>query len=210
LVTTLIELKQISFNTSLAFFLKSATIIVLIVLVVNTLLVIYSRSNIFNYVPIQQAAQWLDEKSDKQERIFLTNWSIFPMIFFENSHDVYTMGMEPMSLKNYDESLYWKYYNIFSYSYYCDELKDCKEKVDGEIEYLKNADEETRQFMEKENGRKIVESIKNDFNSKFILSTSKQLTTTLLLNKNLIEEYTSFMTDKDKNANIEYTVFKLK
>ncbi len=210
LMTVLSRLKQIKINKFLGNFIKVSIIIIIFILIINTFIIIYGRANAFDYTPIRKSAQWFKQNSNQKDRIFLTNWSMFPVMFFENSYNIYTMGMEPMSLKNYDESLYWKYYNIFTYAYYCEELNDCKDKFNQDVEYLKSSNKERRHTMEKENGRKIIESIKNDFDSKFIMSTSDKLTTAFLLNSELIEKHAKFKSKKRDGTSIEYDVFKLK
>jgi alpha-galactosidase/6-phospho-beta-glucosidase family protein len=177
----------------------------------NASIAVYGKANSFDYAPSQKTAKWIRDNSEKPERVFLTNWSVFTLMFFENSYNVYTTGIEPMALKNYDEGLYWKYYNMFAYGYYCEKQMDCKEEIAQKKEEFKLLDDELQKEKEKENGRKIVESIKNDFDSKFIVSTSNKLTVAISLNPDLIEKTVEFESEKfNKGAFMKYTVFKLK
>ena len=58
------------------------------------------------------------------------------------------------------------------------------------------------------NSRKIIESIKNDFGSRFILSTNTGFSDSIKLNSELIED--SFESVSEKNPNYKITAFKLK
>ena len=130
-------------------------------------------------------------------------------MFFSNYHNTYVTGIEPTALKNYDEQLYWKYYNMFNYHYYCEKQEDCK----TEIEYRRNqigSDNEKRQILEKENGFKIINSIKNDFGARIIVSSNDYFTKTIESHPELIEEKFHVKSDKYKGPAMEFTVFKLK
>ncbi len=210
IVTVIIKLNIIEIDDYYSKFVKVGIIIVLGVMIGNAVIIIYGKANSFDYEPAKKTAQWIQNNSTKRERVFLSNWGVFTLVFFTNSYNVYTTGIEPMALKSYDESLYWKYYNMFRYSYYCDKLGDCENEIEQKIELYKKLGEEERKKAEKENGRKIVNSIKKDFDSKFVVSTSDGLTTVILLNPELIEKYISFRSDKYKGPWMKYTVFKLK
>jgi hypothetical protein len=210
LFTIISDIQKINIEKSLSIFLKLGIIVVLFILVMNTFISIYIKANRFDYTPSQKTAQWIEKNSDTRERVFLDNWSIFTFMFFENSYNVYATGIEPMALKYHDESLYWKYYNMHSYAYYCEEQGDCKDELDQVKKYLSSASEEMKNKFEKANGQKIVNSIKNDFDSKFIVSTSKPLTAAILLNPELIEKHIKFKSDKFRGPFMEYDVFKLK
>jgi hypothetical protein len=172
----------------------------LVILIWQNIFINFKEATKFDYEPAGKVAQWIEKESNnKREKVFLYNWSVFPLMFFENSNNVYSMGIEPNSLKSKDEELYWKYYNIFRNRYYCEQMRDCRD------EYEKLNDDE-----KKENGRKIINSIKNDFGAKFIVSTSGLFTNILLQNLDLVDVYIAFTSDELSGEFVEYSVFKLK
>jgi hypothetical protein len=170
---------------------------------------IYNEANTFDYRPAQRAAEWIDEHSDDGAKVYLHNWSYFNLMFFTNAHNKYSMGIEPLTLKAYDESLYWKYYNIFAYKYYCELPKVCKDELFDEL-LVKRTDAESRNAFKKENSEKIINAIKNDFGAKIILSNSEVFTGTIALSPELIEERYDVQSEKYKGESMRFTVFKLK
>ncbi len=183
--------------------------LIVLALCAQSLMVIYTKSNTFDYQPARLAAQWIDEHSEDGEKVYLHNWSYFSLMFFENSHNRYSMGIEPLALKAYDESLYWKYYNIFATKYYCELPKACRDELYDEL-MVKRTDAETRNAFRKENSEKVINSIKNDFGARIILSNSEELSRTIAMSPELIEDYYEVWSDKFKGDYMSYTVFKLK
>lgn len=159
---------------------------------------IFSVSNVFlnlqiaisknDYRPWKEAAEWVRTKSDGRESIFLQNWSYFPVSFFYNSGNTYTMGIEPITLLDYDPKLYWKWYNIFASNYYCEERRDCSSEANALAQKMNNYTDEQKNEIYKENGEKIVITIKNDFKARFIISDSSNFNKNLDLNNNLVKE----------------------
>jgi hypothetical protein len=52
------------------------------------------------------AATWLREHSPRGSMVFQTDWDDFPRLFFYNSNNVYTAGLDPTYLQLYDQELY--------------------------------------------------------------------------------------------------------
>ena len=208
IVAILLESKFISLKNSTIEWMSMLVWVFVDVLFAGAMFIVYKKSNTFDYEPAKLAAQWIDENSDAGEKVYLNNWSNFNMMFFANSNNVYSMGIEPYSLRLYDESLYWKYYNLFKHKYYCELQGDCEEEI---VDTFENLDEEQTAELVKENGRKVVNSIKNDFGANFIVSDSKLLNVVVSLNPELIEDQFEIRTDKfDKKGHMEFMVFKLK
>lgn len=180
------------------------------IFVIGSYIHIYERANTFDYEPTEKVAQWIQEESDGKEKVFLHNWSNFTILFFGNSQNVYSMGIEPTALKGYDSSLYWKYYNIYWYGYYCTEERDCEEEMKVEEEYFEKKPPEELVLRQKENSKKIINSIKNDFDAKFIVSDTEPFSNMILLNPELIEDYFHVQSKKFNGKWNEFTVFKLK
>lgn len=175
----------------------------------HSLLNVSDDANSFDYHPAQLAAEWIDDHSDDGDKVYLHNWSYFNLMFFANSHNVYSMGIEPLTLKAYDESLYWKYYNIFAYKYYCELPRVCKDELYDEL-MVKRTDADSRNAFKKENSEKIINAIKNDFGAQIILSNSKVLSGTIAMSPELIEERYDIQSEKYDGENMRFTVFKLK
>jgi hypothetical protein len=159
-----------------------------------------------DYGGIKGSAEWIKERSSQGDVVFLYDWDSFPVAFFYNQKNYYTMGMEPKMLMSSNPSLYWKWHNIFLYNFYCSLPKDCAEEEGALMKSFDNNQEKIDEFA-KENSKRIIYSIKNDFESRFIISNSPQFNFVLQQNTDLLEDsfsYTSEMTGKIVSA------FKLK
>lgn len=208
LISFIVKRKLLISDRFLGLFLRAGVGVFVVIFVVNSLISVYATANSFDHRPTQKAAAWIKEKSDGRQKVFLFNWSSFPPIFFENSYNVYSMGIEPMALKNYDDTLYWKYYNIFRHGYYCQEKMDCGEISTMEAKKIK--DKITMDKAEKENSEKIIRSISHDFEAHFIFSDSNDFTRLIELNPQLIEEKFHIKSERISGKLSEITVFKLK
>jgi len=56
------------------------------------------------------ASQWLSTHTEAGTRVFQTDWDDFPLLFFHNRHNTYTLGLDPDYMRLKDEGLYdiWK------------------------------------------------------------------------------------------------------
>src|SRR4030067_2492076 len=54
----------------------------------------------------QAAADWLEGHSPEGARVFQTDWDDFPRLFFYNTHNTYTVGLDPTYLQLQDAGLY--------------------------------------------------------------------------------------------------------
>ncbi len=59
-----------------------------------------------------EAALWLAENSPAGSLVFQTDWDDFPRLFFYNSHNVYTAGLDPTYLELQDEALFAEWVRI--------------------------------------------------------------------------------------------------
>ncbi|MFA5986244.1 MAG: hypothetical protein WC819_02765 [Parcubacteria group bacterium] len=210
LVTFIGMTEKVTMERSFGTFLKFGIGLYCGILFLNTGINIYALAQQYDYSPARQAAQWVQEHSTGRDKVFLQDWGNFPLMFFENSHNVYSTGIEPMSLKSYDEALYWKYYNMFRYNYYCDKPGDCGDIVTALKQNIKDASQDKKDQVEKENSRKIITSIKNDFDAQFIISGSDVFSETIERNPDLIEDQFHVKSEKFAGKYMEFTVFKLK
>lgn len=177
----------------------------------SVLIAVYAKSNTFDYMPAESAATWIkDQSGDSREKVFLHNWGNFTLMFFANSHNVYSTGIEPMTLRSFDESLYWKYYNMLAHNYYCDQKMDCREMVNSIMASLGEKDVSYRDRFMRENGKKIIKSIKDDFHARFVVSDSEEFDKMFYANPELIEAVYVTQSDQYVGKHMKFTVFKLK
>ena len=54
----------------------------------------------------EQASAWLVANTPENSRVFQTDWDDFPRLFFYNTHNIYTIGLDPTYMQNYDSNLY--------------------------------------------------------------------------------------------------------
>jgi hypothetical protein len=54
----------------------------------------------------QAASLWLADHSPQGARVFQTDWDDFPRLFFYNTHNTYTIGLDPTYLQLQDAPLY--------------------------------------------------------------------------------------------------------
>jgi len=52
------------------------------------------------------AAAWLRENTPAGSRIFQTDWDDFTRLFFYNTHNIYTLGLDPTYMERYDADLF--------------------------------------------------------------------------------------------------------
>jgi hypothetical protein len=59
-----------------------------------------------------EASAWLVEHTPARSMIFQTDWDDFPRLFFYNSTDIYTAGLDPTYMQLYDPKLYDEWVQI--------------------------------------------------------------------------------------------------
>jgi len=52
------------------------------------------------------AAQWLEDNTPMEARVFQTDWDDFPQLFFHNTHNTYLVGLDPTYMQLYNKELY--------------------------------------------------------------------------------------------------------
>jgi hypothetical protein len=58
------------------------------------------------------ASGWLRERTPPGSLIFQTDWDDFPRLFFYNTANVYTIGLDPTYMERYDAGLYTDWVKI--------------------------------------------------------------------------------------------------
>nr|NIN65798.1 hypothetical protein [Anaerolineae bacterium]NIN95980.1 hypothetical protein [Anaerolineae bacterium] len=74
-----------------------------------------SRESVLRSKPIgryAQASAWLKDHSPPGSRVFQTDWDDFPRLFFFNSHNTYTLGLDPTYMQLHDSELYLLWVDI--------------------------------------------------------------------------------------------------
>lgn len=74
-----------------------------------------TRNLLKNDLPADQfagASQWLAANTPEGSLVFQTDWDDFTQLFFYNTHNVYTVGLDPTYLQRADPSLYYLWVDI--------------------------------------------------------------------------------------------------
>jgi len=58
------------------------------------------------------ASAWLEKNSQQSSQVFQTDWDDFPRLFFYNTHNTYTLGLDPTYMQLYDADLYDRWVDI--------------------------------------------------------------------------------------------------
>ena len=58
------------------------------------------------------ASAWLRDNTPQGSRVFQTDWDDFPRLFFYNTHNTYTLGLDPTYMQLYDADLYDRWVDI--------------------------------------------------------------------------------------------------
>lgn len=58
------------------------------------------------------AAHWLQDQSPPGSLVFQTDWDDFPRLFFYNTSNIYTIGLDPTYMQIYDDELYKEWVRI--------------------------------------------------------------------------------------------------
>lgn len=65
-----------------------------------------------SYQQYAKAANWLQENTPSQSRIFQTDWDDFTRLYFYNTHNTYTLGLDPTYMQSRDAELYELWQNV--------------------------------------------------------------------------------------------------
>jgi hypothetical protein len=58
------------------------------------------------YQRYAEAAAWLEANTPAGARVFQTDWDDFTRLFFYNTHNTYTLGLDPTYMQSHDAALY--------------------------------------------------------------------------------------------------------
>jgi hypothetical protein len=212
ILALIIDKKEFIVNEKIQKYIITACFIFFFYLSLNNFLDLRINVSRSDYQTMKAPAEWIRNNSKEKEMVYLYNWSDFPLAIFYNDKNIYSWGMEPRDLSFKSNALYWKAYNIMLYNLYCEKQIDCKEDALIFNEKIKKLEEDNEKEdadkLAKENSQKIINSIKKDFNSRLILSSSTKFSGIVRLNQDMIED--QFETNSEVNNPYKITAFKIK
>ncbi len=191
-------LKKIIYKTSYTF---------IIILCVGSFLYMKKTIAKFDNSKFSEVAQWIENKSEEKDKVYLDNWSYFTPLFFYDDKNVYSTGLEPNDAAQANPDLYWKWQNFRKNLFYCDKKNNCKDDAKEFFDKINKLEEDKKQEQYKINSMKIIKSIENDFDAKFIVSDNKSFDNILHYNEEMFEDIFQF---RDEDGNILIEAFQLK
>lgn len=108
---------------------------------------IESNKNAPEFDRYKNAAEFLQQNTEKGSIIFNASWDYFPQLYFWNKHNRYLIGADPVFMYEYNKENFWLWENLTKKGTICDS-KNCDNKISDP--------KETKKI------------IKNIFNSDFI------------------------------------------
>ncbi len=82
----------------------------------------YDKKNLADYA---SANTFLIANTPKNSVVYYPNWSMFPRMFFFNTHNRYIAAFDPVFLYDYNHETYWAWYNFSSQGIYCTHQPPC-------------------------------------------------------------------------------------
>jgi len=58
------------------------------------------------------ASHWVRDHAAPGSMVFQTDWDDFPLLFFYNTADIYTIGLDPTFMEQYDPNLFAEWVKI--------------------------------------------------------------------------------------------------
>ena len=63
------------------------------------------------FTKLQKSSEWLKANTRAGAIVFHSDWDEFPVLFYNNSHNYYIVGLDPTFMYDYNQDLYWKWKN---------------------------------------------------------------------------------------------------
>lgn len=113
---------------SVSILLPSIAICILIMGLGNIALIVRlidrnNRSN--NIAPYQKVGAFLQKYTPAGSTLFFPIWSMFPALFYFNTHNTYVAAFDPVFFYQYNPELYWMWYSISYQGTICKEKPPC-------------------------------------------------------------------------------------
>lgn len=206
-VTIIFEKQQVIVKDFLKKIVYNTTYVFIIILCMGSLLVMKKTFVEFDHARIFEAAQWIEERSEQKDKVYLDNWSYFTSLFFYNDKNIYSTGLEPNDALRESPELYWKWQNYRKNLFYCEQWYNCKDEAKEFFDSANKLSEEEMQKQYKVNSMRIIKSIRNDFDAKFIVSDNESFNSILHYNEEMFKDTFQFTNESGK---ITMEVFQLK
>jgi len=155
------------------------------------------------YDAIKGAAEWLKNNTEEKEIIFYPTWNWFTILFYYNTHNYYIIGLEPRVLYDFDNELYWGWWNISTNGYLCTKDK-CDDKKEEKRLYLKGDKDKEDRYYENE-GNLIADYIRSNFHSRYIVTSGAFQNLNAIMEKS--KRFEKVFTD---NTYREYYIYEVR
>ncbi len=205
--TLIIDDKKIIIDKKIKKIIFITIYVFVVILCLGALLAMRKTFVRFDHDKIAQAAEWIEEKSQEDDKVYLDNWSYFTPLFFYNDKVKYSMGLEPHDALVYSPELYWKWQNFRKNMFYCEQNYNCKDEAKNFFDKTNNLNENVKKNQYKLNSMKIIRSIGIDFDAKFIVSDNSSFNSAMHYND---EMFIDNFQIKDDDGKIVLEVFQLK
>jgi len=144
---------------------------------------------------------WLEMNTKPHDIVFVSNWGLFPELYYFSPENYYTSGIEPRFLYTYNPELYWLSIHIAQNGYVCTTEK-CPDLDAQEVAAFRTNDGAEK--WAKNEGDKIVDVLTQQFHSQYIVTTTSYMTFNYILNHN------SHFQDMVYDTNYGNAVYKIK
>lgn len=124
--------------------------------------ILKSQDRSFYY---QRAATWLADNTPSQSIVFQSNWDSFPALFFYNTHNYYLLGLDQSFMYEYNQELFWKWYNLVNCGVITINPKVC--------DSLLASGQDLEKFEKITTTQEIYKLIKNNFHSNYIFADTE-------------------------------------
>jgi hypothetical protein len=89
---------------------KAIAAVILAVFIITSTSTALRELAIVDIVDHRDGAMWLNQNTAEGSEIFILNYGIFPQLYFYNTNNnAFTLGLDPVFMKEYDENLYRLY-----------------------------------------------------------------------------------------------------
>jgi len=92
--------------------ISSLMLLIMIMLFTYDRMLNVHLSGHYNYNTFKRASQWLNDNTDKNSIVFHSDWDEWPILFYQNDHNYYIIGLDPTFMENYDPNLHKLYRDI--------------------------------------------------------------------------------------------------
>jgi hypothetical protein len=206
-VTLIIKNRMITVSKQAGLFFRTVLLVFFVVFASVSLFNFHTNAMTKDFRHFQQAAEWISRQANPREIVFVDNWGFFSIMFFFNDKNYYSFGMEPMATLDYSPELFWKWFNLHENKMYCEKEYNCVKEKEEMVKMFRENPEYEKPYL-RESSNLIAKMIKEDFQSRFIVSQDEELNKLIELGNDTVKEKKIFYSRYQGNAPV--TVFELK